>query len=304
MEKLGYLLFRILCFFIGIIPLQWFYSLSTVFSFVLQYVIRYQKNTIDKNLRNSFPAKDGAEIQRITRGYYKNLSDVVLEKIKGYSLNIYELMQRYECLNPEVANDYFKAGQSVIFALSHYANWEWGTQVVGNIVWHDTFMFYKPLSNKYINEYIRKHLIMRGMELCSINQAEFVFHTEDDIPRAYFLMSDKNPSKDCKVYWVKFLNQDTACIHDVESYARLFNLPVIYAEVQRKDRGHYNVVLEVLCENPWKTYEGEITERYMKKLEDVIVRNPDNWIWSHKKWELKKSIDNLVVYRSTSVEMI
>jgi len=294
MKLLEYILFRCFQAFIGIMPIRGLYVLSDINSFVVQKIARYRRDTVYKNLRLSFPEKSEVEIRRISRDFYQNLCDVAIESIKGYSLNVDELMDRYRCLNPEVANEYFDKGQSVIFALSHYANWEWGTQVAGTIFKHDVFSFYKPLSNKYIDKYLRKQRALRGMKLCSIYQTKFIFRSEDEMPRAYFLVSDQNPSSRRKSYWVKFLNQDTACIHGIESYARLFNLPVIYADVQRVNRGHYTVTLDVLCDKPKDTQTGEITTKYMNKLEEIIVKKPEDWLWSHRRWKAKKPANALV----------
>lgn len=303
MKRLQYILFRAFHTFIGIIPFRCLYALSDTFSFIIQYIVRYRKDTVDRNLRCSFPKKSDEELKEITRKFYRNLCDVSLETIKEHSLSTEQLMKRYQCLNPEVVNKYFEKRQSVIIALSHYANWEWGTQVAGNIFMHNAISFYKPLSNQYIDEYIREQRAIRGMKLCSIYKTKFIFRAEDKMPKAYFLVSDQNPSKVKKSYWVKFLNQDTACIHGIESYARLFDLPVVYADVQRVDRGYYTVELDVICDNPHDTKTGEITERYMKKLEEIIILKPEDWLWSHRRWKYKK-INKVIDNNEKNVEVL
>lgn len=287
MKKISYILFRLLNAFFAIIPFRFIYFLSDIASILLMHVFRYRRAIVYKNLRASFPQKSNKELNMIARECYKNLCDVALESIKGYTLGVSKLSKRYICLNPEVSNRYFEEGRSVIFALSHYANWEWGTQVAGSVFKHKTISFYKPMANKYIDDYVKKQRALRGMELCSIYQTKFIFR-EEGIPRAYFMVSDQHPSKLKKAYWVKFLNQDTACIHGVESYARLFNLPVIYLDMQRVKRGYYTVEQEVICDNPLETKVGEITELYMKKLEKIITLKPEPWLWSHRRWKYPK----------------
>lgn len=288
MKKVEYLLFRLLYILNGIIPFRLLYVISDICFFTMHSIIRYRRKTVYENLKHSFPEKSNVELKRIAHKFYKNLCDISIESIKGYSLSTNQLMKRYQCLNPEVANHYFHNRQSIIIALSHYGNWEWGTQVAGNIFMHKTISFYKPLSNKFIDKYLLDHRANRGMELCSTYQTKFIFRAEDKMPRAYFLVSDQSPSKRKRAYWLKFLNQDTACIHGIESYARLFNLPVIYADVQRLKRGHYSINLEILCDNPQRTKTGEITQLYMQKLEEIIIKKPEDWLWSHRRWKIKK----------------
>jgi len=37
--------------------------------------------------------------------------------------------------------------------------------------------------------------------------------------------------------------------------------------------------------NPGVLPEGELTRRYRTLLEDAIRREPDSWLWSHKRWK-------------------
>jgi KDO2-lipid IV(A) lauroyltransferase len=174
--------------------------------------------------------------------------------------------------------------------MSHYANWEWGTQVASKFFLHRPVTFYKPLSNKYFDNYLRQRRMKQNMELYSVYKPKLLQRLDEEPPKAYFLVSDQSPgrAKEKKAYWVKFLNQDTACLHGIESYAKLFDLPVFYADVQRIKRGHYTIELEEICMYPENTCRGEITAKYMKKLEDIILKKPDDWLWSHKRWKLKK----------------
>ncbi|MDY6800118.1 MAG: hypothetical protein SVU94_02720 [Bacteroidota bacterium] len=34
--------------------------------------------------------------------------------------------------------------------------------------------------------------------------------------------------------------------------------------------------------------EGQITQKYMHKLEEIIRENPENWLWSNKRWKIKR----------------
>jgi len=290
MKRIGYLFFRGFTLFISIIPFRILYWSSDFYSIVMQYVVRYRLKTVTENLKNSFPEKNDAEIKRIVRRYYKNLCDISLETIKGYSLSTKRILSRYQCLNPEITHKYYKENKDIIIAMSHYANWEWGTQVASKFFMHRPVTFYKPLSNEYFDDYLRQCRMKQGMELYSVYKPKLLQRLNNESPKAYFLVSDQSPSrgKEKKAYWINFLNQDTACLRGIESYAKLLNLPVFYADVQRIKRGHYTIELEEICTYPENTRHGEITAKYMKKLEDIILKKPDDWLWSHKRWKLNK----------------
>jgi Kdo2-lipid IVA lauroyltransferase/acyltransferase len=290
MKYIEFLLLRGTYAMVSRLPFSWLYGLSDILSAFLQYVIRYRLKVVTTNLKKSFPEKSEAEIKHITREFYTYLCDNFLESIKGYSLSTEKLMKRYYCVNPEVGNQFFAKGQNIIIALSHYANWEWGTQVASSVYTHNVATFYKPMSNKYIDKYFQELRNRRSMEVLSAYEIHRIGRKNGEIPKSYFMVSDQSPSSSKKAYWTTFLNQDTACIRGIESYAKLFNLPVIYLDVQKVKRGYYVVEMDMLCENPAQTKQGEITDLYMKKLESIIVRNPENWLWSHRRWKIKKDL--------------
>ena len=233
-----YVFIRCLIFLSSIIPFRLLYLISDCCSFAMQYVIRYRSIPVLNNLINAFPEKSIEEINILTRKFYKYLCDTILESLKGCSLGTKELLKRYQFLNPAEANKYYEEGRDIIIALSHYCNWEWGTQIAESVYKHKLIFFYKPIYNKYFDRYILKLRTKRNMALLSIHNSEYILCSEENKPKAYFFVSDQNPGNAKKVLWVKFLNQDTACLRGIEEYAKLFNLPVIYPEIQRVKRGY------------------------------------------------------------------
>jgi KDO2-lipid IV(A) lauroyltransferase len=240
------------------------------------------------NLKSAFPEKSNSEIELLSTKFYKNLADITLESFKGNSMSEKELLERYKVLNPEILDTYRLEKKSIIGIGSHYCNWEWGVLIFNKQFNFNTIGFYKPLSNKFTDRYILKTRAKRGMQLESIHRTKDVFDQNKDIPIMYIMVSDQSPSNIKKAVWVNFLNQDTACLHGPEFYARLFDYPVLFGDVQRVKRGYYNITLSIIETNSKNTSESEITNKFMKKLESIIVEKPENWIWSHKRWKHKR----------------
>lgn len=290
MNKLTYLLLKGSAKLFALIPFRTLYAFSDFVAFVLRRLVKYRLKVIENNLKNAFPGKNAAEIAALIPGIYRNLSDMILETFKGYSTPTPVLLKRYYCLNPEISNRFFDKGRSVIFAMSHYGNWEWGTQVASRYFKHELHSFYKPLSNKTVDEFICQNRLHYGMSLESIYKTKFIFRGENHKPRAFFMLSDQIPIKLKNAHWVQFMNQDTPCLQGLEAYARMFDMPVIYLDVQRVRRGFYTIELDLLCESAKITKPGEITEIYMHKLESILKRKPENWLWSHRRWKRKRSV--------------
>ncbi|MEI7664340.1 MAG: lysophospholipid acyltransferase family protein, partial [Bacteroidota bacterium] len=107
-------------------------------------------------------------------------------------------------------------------------------------------------------------------------------------PAAFYMVADQSPSSPRLAFWVNFLNRETATLHGPEKYARITNFPVVFACVTKLKRGYYMADFRMLEAEPAKTKTGDITSRFMKMLEDVIVEKPEYYLWSHRRWKLKK----------------
>lgn len=289
MQYIGYIFFRLLVVSFYLIPFPILYLYSDMLRFVLYNLIGYRKEVVYKNLKISFPDKTDEEIKALSKKFYRNLSDVTLESIKGLSMSKKALLKRFPVKNIEILDEYYENGQSIIGLASHYSNWEWGVISFGLQFRHTSIGLYKLLSNKYTDRYVRRARAAYGMILVSIYDSAENFQKDHEKPVIYFMISDQSPSNIEKAIWVHFLNQDTACLHGAEGYAKKYNLPLVYGDIQRIKRGYYEVYMTKTIEKPNETEDGEITQAYMKKLESIIHAKPENWLWSHKRWKHKRT---------------
>ena len=85
-----------------------------------------------------------------------------------------------------------------------------------------------------------------------------------------------------------FPNQETSVYLGPEKISKKFNYPVLFCSMKKVKRGYYEVLIEELCTNPEKTTEGEITSLYLRRSEQTINKNPEFWLWTHKRWKHKK----------------
>ncbi len=240
------------------------------------------------NLKNSFPDKSNSELQKIARKFYTHLTDLIFESIKGYSVPLDKLQKRYQLINPELINNFYEQGKDTITASGHYGNWEWGTQVLPSLIKHKSKILYQPLSNKLIDNYLRKNRAKHNSELVNIKFTRRIFSFEKHKPLTAVMLGDQSPPNKKKAVWLNFLNQDTACIHGIEFYAKFFDLPVIFFDIKKVKRGHYKVYLELLSEKPKDLPKEELTKLYMKRLEKSIIEKPEYYLWSHKRWKHKR----------------
>ncbi len=289
---MDFLLTIILAFFIfliGLIPFSVLYVVSDFIRFLLYRVVGYRRKVVEDNIRNCFPDLSEKERNRLVSLSYKNLADIFVEAIKGFTISGKRVVARHRYINPEFLSPYIKSGKSVILLPAHYGNWEWGgLSTPLQVDYEKVIVLYKPLSNKSADRMARKNRSRTGISMEPIYDTARLFKDYAKKTTAFFLIADQSPSNASKAYWVNFLGRETAFLHGPERYARLHNLPVIFTDIQRVKRGHYEISFSLIADNPASLLEGEITARYASKLEDTIRKKPENWLWSHRRWKLEK----------------
>jgi KDO2-lipid IV(A) lauroyltransferase len=105
---------------------------------------------------------------------------------------------------------------------------------------------------------------------------------------ALCFLADQSPHRDHIQYWTTFLNQDTPVFLGIEKLAKRYNTAVLYYEIRRVKRGYYQVDVTQICEDAADTADKEITDRHVQLLEQTIRRNPEYWLWSHRRWKHKR----------------
>ena len=288
MDFLTYLIFRAFIFIFRFIPFRLLFGFADLIFYLVYYIVGYRKKVVFENLRNSFPGKSEIEISRIAKGFYHHFADMLIESLKAFTMTEEAVIRRYKFTSTAVTDDLYKNGQPIICVAGHYGNWEWGGLASGIQLMHKPVGFYKPLSNTYIDNYVQRSRVKGRSELASITRTSETFKTDWGEPAIFYMVADQSPSSSRLAYWTTFLNQDTAVLHGPEKYARIHNYPVVFASVKKVKRGYYTVDFHMLEVDPSQTKTGEITTRFMQMLEEVIVANPEFYLWSHRRWKLKR----------------
>jgi KDO2-lipid IV(A) lauroyltransferase len=178
-------------------------------------------------------------------------------------------------------------GQSFIIVMGHYGNWEWAGPSFTLNTKHQLVVIYRPLSNPYFENMMCRMRTRFGTKITPVNQTlRDMVANRKQLTATAFIADQTATKKDA--YWTTFLHQDTAVFTGPEKLAVKFNYPVVYMNIQRPRRGHYEVFPELLIASPQEAKENEISEAFMKRLEQEIIRDPTVWLWSHRRWKHKR----------------
>jgi len=280
-----YILVMPFLYFFAYLPTDVLYKISDFVAFVLRVVVRYRKKVVLSNLRNSFPEKNEQEIQKLAKQFYTHLADRIVENIRCIVITREEIEKRVEIVNQKLLDDLYDKGKNIVFVNGHVASWEFGTYRLCQICKHKLYGLVSKVENDYFNNMVQRTRGKMGMHLIFMQDSKQFFKEQLTTLSAVAFISDQSPSNVKRAYWTKFLNQDTAFFTGGESYARLHNCAVVYAKLSQVKRGYYKGEFMTLEENPNEVPQNEITEKYVRMLEQHILENPSDWLWSHKKWK-------------------
>ena len=288
MQLISFYFFYFFSTFVGSLPFKVLYGISDFLAYVLKNIIGYRQAVIMDNLERSFPDMDKDTRLETVSKFYLNLSDILLEGIKAFKMSQKQVLSRYRILNPEIMDPYLEKGQGVICVTGHYGNWEWGALSPPLQMPWKFAAFYKPMNDPRLDRFVRKNRSRFGTYLSPIRETTKTFEDNRGIPVIYLMAADQSPSNREAAYWADFLGRDTAFLHGPEKHARINNYPVAFAAIRRIKRGYYELEISIIAEDPSKLPDGEITRRYAKKMEALIMEDPANWLWSHKRWKLTR----------------
>jgi len=283
-----YVVAQIAIFFIQLfrlLPFPILHLKSSATAFILGEVIGYRRKVVEQNLERCFPEKTIKERKKISRKFYLNISDILLESLKGLTLSKETIEARFKIVNPEILDKYFEKGESIICLASHYANWEWGIQAVNSQIQHQAISIYKPLSNITLERFMLKQRSRLGMKLYGMEDTREAFAQAQKEPVAIILAADQSPSDKHKSIIANFFNDQIGFIHGPEAYASKTKTPVVFFDVQRIKRGYYTLEIKELFSGKEQLQRGELTQKYASMVEEVIRKKPEDWLWSHKRWK-------------------
>ena len=75
-----------------------------------------------------------------------------------------------------------------------------------------------------------------------------------------------------------------------ELLAKRLDMNVIFLKTKKVKRGYYEATFEHLVDNPKEVPNFEISEMFMKKVEQQILEAPEYYLWTHKRWKHKKQV--------------
>jgi KDO2-lipid IV(A) lauroyltransferase len=269
------------------LPMRVLHVFSTGLYYLLYRVIGYRKKVVFDNLERSFPEKSKEEIEQIGRAFYRHLCDLIFESIRMFSMGEEEIRRRSVIINPEFIRDLEKRNKSVILVAGHYNSWEMEGVAFPLYTSMPVAALYSPIKNRFLNKVMTKSREKHGLKMIPKHKAIEMFSSSKE-PTVYLFGADQSPSSNKKTFWMDFLNQDTAIAFGTEKLAKEYDCIVIYGNIKKVKRSHYTMTFQPVTYESIAEEHGEITRKHVRILEEIIRKEPQYWLWTHRRWKRKR----------------
>lgn len=262
---------------------------SRFLAWVALKLVRYRVNVVQANLRAAFPEKSQAEIEDITKKFYLNLCDVIVEIVKQMSISRAALKKRIRHMNPEVFPEMVAHGGGGIAVFAHYANWEWLGAGMGFQLPFKSVGVYKTQSSEIFDKLMLHIRTRLGNELITMEQTFRESLVRLKSPCYIALLGDQTPARHAGMYFCSFMGRPAPVHLGIATISLKMNVPLYYFDIQRRRRGYYEVWLRKIEHADLLPFSKEnvqkLTDRHVAFLEEVIRKEPSSWLWSHRRWK-------------------
>ena len=255
-----------------------------IFSFIFKNLGPKFKSTkiIYENLSIFNPSMTFDEKKEISQQMWSNYGKTFIEYI---FLDKYKNKKNFTNLEGEyILDEVLKIKKPTIFISGHFANFEMmSMQITKKNI--NLATIYRPLNNYFLNpfmeflrrKYICKNQIRKGRS--GVREAL------QYIGRGYSiaLMIDQRVSEG---ETVNLFNQPALTTTLPAQLALKFNLNVVPVFIEREKDDSFKIKFYSPIDSSKFKNKFEFTKYLNTRLEEMITKNPGQWIWSHSRWKL------------------
>ena len=286
---------------ISVLPLKVLYFLCRGVSLAAEYIFRYRTNVVRINLEHSFPEKSNQEIKELTHRFYRHFGDILAEAVWFGKYHDREKLRKKEICkfeNIDVHRNEYEAANSIMVLTSHFGNWEllggWFAYApYGSFGYLEDriTVVYKSLTDKawdYAMRLNRCAPLLRTEFNGYIDSTKVLRYALEhkDEKRVYVFPTDQFPYKFATKHEVEdFLGQKTLAMTGGAALAHKLGMSVEYMSFECISRGKYSMKFKTICNDASKLSPEDIMNRFYGFLEQDIINQPWNYLWSHKRWK-------------------
>ena len=277
-----FLVILILFLIFKVLGLKFASYLSSKIMSVIGPIFR-SKDLIKTNILKALPDLNDKEIENISNKMWSNYGRILAEYIFIKKFRRTSLNNNIKINGQEILDKIKKNNEPVIFISGHFNNFELMAMHLEKSG-INLAAIYRPLNNKFLNlimekirkEHICKNQIKKG--ITGTKQLLSFFKRGSSIA----LMIDQRVSQGIKS---NLFEQKAFTTTIPAQFVKKFKCKVVPIYIERIKDVNFNLTIYNPIEYSDNDSIESITSNLNILLEKMILKNPEQWIWSHNRWK-------------------
>ena len=241
------------------------------------------KKIIHSNIKRVYPNINMKQITNITNLMWNNYGRVFAEFMFMHEFRSGKLSQNTEIVGQNILENIKSYNKQVIFVSGHFSNFElMAMHLEKSGV--NLCAIYRPLNNIFLNKFmerIRKKYICKNQIKKGIGGLKkLISFKNKNLSTA--LMIDQRVSEGILS---NFFNEKALTTTIPAQLVKKFNIPIVPIYIERVNGLKFKIYINEPVLFSKETSIKTITDELNKILEKMVIKKPDQWIWSHNRWK-------------------
>src|SRR5687767_3136684 len=237
------------------------------------------------NLAHAFPSRSESEHRAIARAMFRHFGRLLLELMKFGSLSQQQMLALIDTEGEERVWQAYQQGRGVLFFTGHFGYWEMQA-IAQPLRVKPVSVLARPLDNPQLHGLLERIRACTGNSVIYRQGAIRKVLRELASNRGVALLIDQHLHTPDAVY-VDFFRRPAATTSALAALALRTGAPVIPVFALPLADGRYRFVYEHPVDPPHEDSPDairEFTQRCTDVLEMYVRRNPELWLWMHRRW--------------------
>ena len=241
------------------------------------------KTRIQKNLENSNIGNSEKDRELIAKNMWGNYGRILSEYIFIKQFRKNNLSKFLEVEGSEILNEIKANNEQVVFISGHFNNFELMAMEIEK-AGINLCAIYRPLNNPFLNlimEKIRKDYICKNQ----IKKGKSGTRNLIELFKKNFsvaLMIDQRVSEGITV---KFFNNLAKTTTIPAQLVKKYACRIVPVYIERKNNHSFKISFQKPIKFDDNLSIDKISLELNRILEKMILKNPDQWIWTHDRWK-------------------
>ncbi len=262
-------------------------KLGRLIGSVMRHLSKKRREITLDNLRHAFPEKSPDGHIEIMKKSYHNLGIVLAEVSAANYFKEEDIRRIIRFKNVELINELHSRGKGLILMSGHFGNWELLAYSGGLYSGISITIIVKRQKNKYADKRLNEFRTSANNKIVPMYRSARVIVKTLLQKGVIALLADQSADKKSDLY-IDFFGRPAPTYDTPAVLALKFDVPIVMGFAVRDKDGTYTVELKEIKHDDL-TYGQEgiriLTERHTKALEDAVRKNPEMWVWQHRRWK-------------------